>query len=250
MRDEAPSIPDPQYRWTPGADPRTPEEIDAFFHSAAIERLKALMCDIGRRLWQREFVDGNGGNLTIRVGDDLVLCTPTGNSKGFMTPDMMCLVDMRGRQVAGTRMRTSEILTHLGVMLRQPDAKACCHAHPPTATGCAVAGIAPERFLTPEAEVFLGEVGLAEYRNPGSAANGRAVGSAAERHLCVLMRNHGVMTRGKHLEIAYWRMENVEALCRTWLAARAALPHGSLPRITGDEARHLRELRERTSSAG
>ena len=135
-------------------------------------------------------------------------------------------------------------------MKRQPDAKACCHAHPPTATGFAVAGIAPERFLTPEAEVFLGEVGLAEYQEPGSAANGRAVGSVAARHMCVLMRNHGVMTRGKHLEIAYWRMENIEALCRTFLAARAALPQGELPRITGDEARHLLELYERISADG
>lgn len=250
MRDQAPSTPDPQYRWTPGADPRSPAEIGRFFHSPEIERLKELMCSVGRRLWQREFVDGNGGNLTIRVGDDLVLCTPTGHSKGSMTPDMMCLVDLQGRQVAGDRVRTSEILTHLGVMQRQPDAKACCHAHPPTATGFAVAGVAPERFLTPESEVFLGQVGLAEYRNPGSAANGRSVGDAAARHQCVLMRNHGVMTRGKHLEIAYWRMENVEALCRTWLAARAARPDGEIPRITGGHARRLQELYERVSADG
>ena len=68
--------------------------------------------------------------------------------------------------------------------------------------------------------------------------------------MCVLMRNHGVMTRGKHLEIAYWRMENIQALCRTFLAARAALPQGDLPRISGDEAQHLLELYERTSADG
>lgn len=247
---EVPFTPHSQFNWLPGADPQTSKEIDDFFHSPAIQSLKELMCGIGCRLWQREFVDGNGGNLTIRVGDDLVLCTPTGHSKGFMTTDMICLVDMKGRQLAGSRVRTSEILTHLGVMKRQPDARACCHAHPPIATGFAVAGVVPDRFLTPEAEVFLGEVGLSEYQEPGSVANGCAVGKVAAHHMCVLMRNHGVMTRGKHLEIAYWRMENIEALCRTFQAARTALPKGELPKITGEEAQHLLELYERTSAEG
>lgn len=250
MSRKLPSTPDSQYRWVPGEDPQTESEIDKFFRSDAIERLKELMCDIGRRLWHKDFVDGNGGNLTIRVGDNLVLCTPTGNSKGFLKPDMMCLVDMEGRQLAGTRLCTSEILTHLGVMERQPDAKACCHAHPPTATGFAVAGVTPDRFLTPEAEVFLGEVGLSEYREPGSIANGEAVGRAAAKHLCVLMRNHGVMTIGKYLEVAYWRMENIEAICRTYLAARSVHPQGALPKISGDDVKYILELYEQVSERG
>ena len=250
MKLQVPSTPAPQYRWIPGSDPQTETEIYEFFHSAEIEQLKELMCDIGRRLWEKDYVDGNGGNLTIRVGDNIVLCTPTQNSKGFMTPEMMTLVDMEGRQIAGSRLCTSEILTHLGVMKSQPDAMACCHAHPPTATGFAVAGLTPQRFLTPEAEVFLGQIGLSEYRTPGSAANGKEVGRVAAEHVCVLMRNHGVMTRGNHLELAYWRMENIETICRTYLAGRAISGRDSLPQISGDEMKYILKIYEQVSAQG
>lgn len=158
------TIPDPQYAWIEGADPATDKEIEAFFNSPEIEQLKVRMCEFGRRMWQRNYVDGNGGNISIRVGDDLTLSTPTLISKGFMKPEDICLVNMEGEQLAGARKRTSEILTHIGIMKRQPNAKACCHAHPPTTTSFAIAGVRPERFLTPEAEVFVGEIGIADFR--------------------------------------------------------------------------------------
>ena len=129
-----PILPDYEFKWTPGNDPKTPTEIQAFFHSPAIVELKQRMVDIGKRMWAREYTDGNGGNLTIRVGDNLVLCTPTLVSKGFMTLEQMCLVDLEGKQLAGKFKRTSECMTHLAIMKRQPKAKACCHAHPPHGT--------------------------------------------------------------------------------------------------------------------
>ena len=116
-----PSIPDYEFRWTPGSDPKTPAEIEKFFHSPAIHVLKERICDMGRRLWQREYTDGNGGNITIRVGDNLALCTPTLICKGFMKPEDMCLVDLDGNQLAGSRVRTSEAKTHFGIMKRQPE---------------------------------------------------------------------------------------------------------------------------------
>src|SRR5258708_2580067 len=82
-------------------------DIEAFFNSPAIHLLKEQLCDVGRRLWQRAYVDGNGGNIAIRVGDDIALCTPTLVSKGFMKPADMCLVDLSGNQLAGTNKRTS-----------------------------------------------------------------------------------------------------------------------------------------------
>jgi len=210
-------------------EPKTPKEIETFFHSQEMEQLKAVMCDIGGRMWQRGFVDGNGGNLTIRVGEDLVLCTPTLISKGFMKPDDMCLVTMDGEQVAGVLKRTSEVLTHLGIMKRQPNAKACCHAHPPTATGFAIAGSSPRRFLTPEAEIFLGEIGLAEFREPGSPECSDVVGALAPDHTAIFMCNHGVITWGKDIEMAYWRMENVETLCVNQLVAQELKGSEPLP---------------------
>jgi L-fuculose-phosphate aldolase len=87
---------------------------------------------MGQRLWQREYVDGNGGNLAIRVGDGVALCTPTLVSKGFMKPEDLCLVDFTGKQLLGSKPRTSEILMHLQIMQRQPKAMASVHCHPPT----------------------------------------------------------------------------------------------------------------------
>ena len=109
-------------------------ELEAFFDSPYCHDLKLQICEIGRRLWQRAYVDGNGGNIAIRVGDDIALCTPTLVSKGFMKPEDMCLVDFEGNQLCGEKKRTSEILMHLQMMKRQPKDVASVHCHPPYAT--------------------------------------------------------------------------------------------------------------------
>jgi len=241
-RPPEPTVPDREYRWTPGADPETPEALQRFYDSPEIRSLRETMVDIGGRIWQRGYVDGNGGNLTVRVGDNLVLCTPTLVSKGAMKPDDMCLVDFEGRQFAGKRKRTSECLTHLAIMKRQPDAKACCHAHPPHATAFAVAGVQPPTCMIPEAEVFLGEIGMAEYQTPGTDENARVVGEAAVEHMSVLMKNHGVITWGKDIEDAYWKMENTDAYCQTvWIATQLG---GEPQTISQGQARELIELRD------
>jgi L-fuculose-phosphate aldolase len=238
-----PILPDYEFHWTPGKDPKTPAEIEAFFHSPAITQLKERMVEIGQRMWAREYTDGNGGNLTIRVGDNLVLCTPTLVSKGFMTVEQMGLVDLEGNQLAGKFKRTSECMTHLAIMKRQPKAKACCHAHPPHGTAFAVAGVQPPTCMIPEAEVFLGQIGMAEYRTPGTPANAEVVGNAAVDHMAVLMVNHGVITWGKDIEDAYWKMENVESYCKTvWVASQ--LNGGNLLTITGGQAKELIALRK------
>lgn len=238
----APIVPDYEYKWTPGTDAKTPAEIEAFFNSPEIQTLKQRMVDIGRRIWEKDYVDGNGGNLTIRVGDNLVLCTPTLISKGYMTADDMCLVDMDGKQLAGTRKRTSECMTHLAIMKRQPKAKACCHAHPPHATAFAVAGVRPPTCMIPEAEVFLGEIGMAEYQTPGTPENAKVVGDAAVEHMSVLMENHGVITWGKDIEDAYWKMENTDAYCKTvWISTQLGVQPKT---ITKSQAKELIGLRK------
>lgn len=238
-----PILPDYEFHWESGKDPETPAAIQAFFNSPAITELKERMVDIGKRMWAREYTDGNGGNLTIRVGDNLVLCTPTLVSKGYMTVEQMCLVDLEGVQLAGKYKRTSECMTHLAIMKRQPKAKACCHAHPPHGTAFAVAGVQPPTCMIPEAEVFLGQIGLADYRTPGTPDNAEVVGNAAVDHMAVLMVNHGVITWGKDIEDAYWKMENVEAYCKTvWVASQ--LKGGELLTITGGQAKELIELRK------
>ena len=239
-----PSVPDFEYKWKPGTDAKTPAELHAFFHSPEIEVLKKRMCDIGRRIWEKDYVDGNGGNITIRVGDNLALCTPTLISKGFMTPADMCLVDLDGNQLAGARKRTSEAMTHFGIMKRQPAAKSCVHAHPPHATAFAVAGVKPPACLIPEAEVFLGSIGYAKYQTPGTPANADEVGIIGRDHQCVIMENHGIITWGKDVEDAYWKMENIDSYCKTvWIASQLA--GGSLHQISNGGVRELIALRKK-----
>ena len=238
-----PSVPDMEYKWTPGADPKTPAEIQAFFNSPAIMVLKERMCDIGRRLYAKSYTDGNGGNITIRVGDNLVLSTPTLISKGFMKPADMALIDMDGKQLAGARKRTSEAMTHLAIMKRQPKAKSCIHAHPPHATAFAVARVQPPTCLVTEADIFLGKVALAPYQTPGSPENAETIGEVAKENQCVLMLNHGVMVWGKDVEDAHWKMENVDAFCQTVLLA-AQLGGELGAGIGGKKARELITIRK------
>jgi L-fuculose-phosphate aldolase len=237
-----PILPEYTYRWEGRKDPATPAEIQAFFKSPEIEVLKQRMCDIGRRMWEKGYVDGNGGNLLIRVGENLFLTTQTLISKGFMTPETISLVDFEGRQLAGKYKRTSECMTHLAIYRNQPKARATCHAHPPHATAYAVANVRPPTCMIPEAEVFLGQVGMAEYQTPGSPENAVAVGEVAKDHHAILMVNHGVITWGDHIEDAYWKMENTDAYCQTiWIASQLGNP---LKTITQPQARELIELRK------
>jgi L-fuculose-phosphate aldolase len=199
---------------------RSPKnELEAFFHSEPIHDLKLQICDVGRRLWQRAYVDGNGGNIAIRVGEDLALCTPTLVSKGFMKPEDMCIVDLEGTQLCGEKKRTSEILMHLQIMKRQPRAVATVHCHPPYATGFAVAGVQPPTCMIPEFEVFA-SVAIAPYRTPGTPEMGKLVADLVDKHNTILMANHGVVTWSHNdVEDAYFKMEILEAYCRTVLVA-------------------------------
>jgi L-fuculose-phosphate aldolase len=195
-------------------------QLKTFFHSPPMQNLKEQLCDIGRRMWQREYVDGNGGNLAIRVGPDLALCTPTLVSKGFMKPEDICLVDFEGNQLAGTKNLTSEILMHLQIMQRQPRAIATCHCHPPSSTGFAVAGILPPTRLVTEFELFV-SLAIAPYRTPGTPELGHLVAKLADQHNTILLANHGVVSWShNNLEDAYFKIEILEAYCRTYLTTK------------------------------
>lgn len=194
-------------------------DLEKLFHSAYCEDLKEQICEVGRRLWQRAYVDGNGGNVAIRVGRDIAVCTPTLVSKGFMKPADMCLVDFEGNQIFGEKKRTSEILMHLQIMKRQPRAAATVHCHPPTSTGFAVAGMEPPTCMIPEYEVFS-SVAIAPYRTPGTPEMGELVADLVDKHNTILMANHGVVSWSHNgVEDAYFKMEILEAYCRTVLVA-------------------------------
>ncbi len=218
-------------------------EIEACFHSPETHALKEQICEVGRRLWHRAYVDGNGGNIAIRVGQDIALCTPTLCSKGFMKSEHMCFVDLDGNQLCGTKKHTSEILMHLQIMKRQPRAVATVHCHPPHATAFAVAGVKPPTCMIPEIEVFIGEVPIAPYRTPGTPEMGQLVADLVEHHNTVLMGNHGAVA-WSHLSVedAYFKMEILEAYCRTvWVASQLGQP---LKTFTKEQLKDLLKIKQ------
>src|SRR6476469_6227473 len=138
-------------------------------------KLKEEMCEIGRRIWHKGYCAGNEGNHSVRIGENRFLCTPTGISKGFLKPDDICTVDIEGKQLAGKRKRTSEMLMHLAIYKARPDVKAVVHSHPPHATAFAIAGVELPTCIHPEAEVFLGVVKTAKYVTPGDTRLGESI---------------------------------------------------------------------------
>lgn len=219
---------------------------DILFHTEETERLKLSVCEIGKRMWQRGYVDGNGGNISIRLDDQLILCTPTYISKGFMKPEDLCLVDWEGKTVAGVRRCTSEIKTHLAVMKNNPAALACVHAHPPYITSYALCGMLPPAGVIAEAEIFLGDIGLAPYATPGSSQIEDSVGELSPGKSAIIMQGHGAITWAKTLEEAYWKMENLEAYCQ--VVHLAACRGDRLQTFTEEQKQELKDLRKKFES--
>lgn len=195
-------------------------DVLALFNSPEAQRLKAEIIDVGHRSWLRSYNDGNGGNISCRLGE-YFLCTPTGVSKGFMKPEMICLVDGQGNQLAGngTWKRTSEILTHMGIYRAVPHAQAVFHAHPIYATAFAMAGVEPPQCLIPEVEVFVGTIPVAPYKTPGSSEMSEIIGSLAPKHQSIMMGNHGLICWGSGVEDAFFKMEITDSYCRTLVVA-------------------------------
>ncbi|MGA0093513.1 MAG: class II aldolase/adducin family protein [Chthoniobacterales bacterium] len=207
----------------------TSSDDAALFSSPLAEKLKKEICEMGRRVWIREYCDGNGGNISARLAENRFICTPTGVSKGFMTPDMLCMVDGEGRQVAGTWKRSSEITTHLAIYNTTPEAMSVCHAHPCHAGAFAIKGMQPPPRLIPELEVFVGTVAFAEYKTPGSPEMAESIKPLAPQHQSIIMGNHGVITWGKSVEDAYFKMEITDAYCRTVILAQSIPGGASIP---------------------
>jgi L-fuculose-phosphate aldolase len=164
----------------------------------------------GRMLHERGFVAAMDGNLSVRLRDNRILVTPTCVSKGAMKSSDMVIVDTDGNRVSGRRNVTSEIGMHLLVYRLRPDVGAIVHAHPPTATGFAAAGIPLTEPLVCEVVMGLGCIPLARYGTPGTSELAQTLEPYVPDYDAILMSNHGVVAYGDTLEHAYMKMETVE----------------------------------------
>ncbi len=181
---------------------------------------RQLICEYGRMLYDRGLVDGNAGNISCRISSGEAVVTPTMQSKGRMTPDMLIRMDLEGNIIKGTHKPSSEIRMHLGVMKTDPRIGAVVHAHPPFATACAVAGDDVPATYMPEAAFFYGEkIRTVPFAMPGTDELAESVAPYCKEHRAVLLANHGALTWAGEMKDAFFFMETLEAYCRIYTYA-------------------------------
>jgi L-fuculose-phosphate aldolase len=202
--------------------------------------LRGDIVEVGRRMYARGYTASNDGNISVRLGPDRLLMTPKSVCKGFMTPDMMCITDLDGRKLQGDRDPSSETLMHLEVYRQRPDVQAVVHAHPPIATGFAVAGIPLTRPVLAEVLTTLGSIPIAEYATPSTSELPQAVRKYIKAHDGMLLANHGALTVGGDLLSAYYKMETIEHFAKISLVARLL---GRENLIAREEVVRLQQLR-------
>jgi len=192
----------------------------AAVNSFEADALRAEIIAVGRKLWERKYVDGAGGNISARLNSEYVLCTPTMLSKGDLQPADICLTDLDGNILAGDRLRTSELLLHLEIYRCNPRARAVVHCHPPHATAFALTGSAPPNGYLSEFEFFIGPVAVAPYETPGTPAFAETVRPFVQDHNTILLANHGVVCWSDTVTHAEWLAEILETWCTTYLIAQ------------------------------
>jgi L-fuculose-phosphate aldolase len=205
-------------------------------------KIKEQICEIGRRVYNKGFAAANDGNISVRLNDKQIMCTPTMVSKGFMKPDDICKVDYDGNQIAGTRKRSSEILLHLSVYKHRPDVQAVVHCHPPHATAFAVAHEPIPKCVLPEVEVFLGEVPISVYETPGGQKFAETIVPYVKDCNTIILANHGTVTFGPTLEKAYWNSEIIDAYCKILILSKQL---GRVNYFSEGQTRELLDLKKK-----
>src|SRR6187401_2491020 len=205
-------------------------------------QLRADIVEVGRRMYARGYTASNDGNISVRLDANRLLMTPKSVCKGFMDPAMMCITDLAGTKLAGDRDPSSEMQMHLEVYRQRPDAMAVVHAHPPTATGFAVAGIPLDRAVLAEVVTTLGSVPIAAYATPSTKELPEAVRQYVKAHDGMLLANHGALTLGADLFAAYYKMETIEHFAHISLVARLLGGERLLSRQEVDRLQGLRGM--------
>lgn len=184
--------------------------------------IKEEMCEIGRRVYNRGMVAANDGNFSVKLNDNEFLCTPTGVSKGFMTPEFICKVNAKGEVLEANEgfRPSSEVKMHMRIYAKRPDVNAVVHAHPMYATSFAIAGKPLMDPIMPEAVISLGGVPLAKYGTPGTMEVPDSIEGFLDDYDAVLLENHGALTYSDSLMNAYYKMESVEFYARLMYQAQ------------------------------
>src|SRR3984893_9521496 len=180
------------------------------------------ICIAGRWLYEHGYIVACEGNLSVRLDENRILNTPTCMNKGTLSPEDLVITDLNGAHISGKRKVSSEVAMHLLFYRMRPDVQAICHAHPPTATGFAVAGRALDQALLPEVIIGLGQIPLVRYATPGTPELSVAIEPFIPHYDALLLANHGAVTCGPDLLTAFFRLETIEHVAKITLAAEMA----------------------------
>ena len=204
---------------------------------------RKMIADIGRRMYEKDFVAANDGNISLKIADDLVLATPTNVSKGYMTEDIMVLMRTDGMVLSQGSKPSSEIKMHLRIYQENPLAAAVCHAHPPVSTAYVIAGMPLDLAIYPEAVVNLGVVPCVHFEMPGSQGIPDSIAPYCRTYNAMLLANHGVVTWGRDLLEAWYRLESTEhyAMILRYLGYEPRLSGG----LSRDQVQELITIREK-----
>ena len=211
--------------------------------------IKQQICDIGKRIYDKGMVASNDGNISVKLNDNEFLCTPTGVSKGFMTPEYICKVDANGNVIQANKgfKPSSEIKMHMRVYKERPDVKSVVHAHPLYATSFAIAGIPLTTPIMPEAVIALGCVPIAEYGTPSTEEIPDAVSKHLQYYDAVLLANHGALSFSDSLLSAYHKMESVEFYAQLMYQSKML---GGPKKLTDAQVERLYEIRREFGMTG
>ncbi len=207
--------------------------------------VKSTILEIGRRMYAKNFVASNDGNISAKVSDETFWVTPTGVSKGYMTDDMMVLMDLDGNILRGNRKPSSEVKMHLRVYRENPKVNAVVHAHPPACTSYAIAGLPLNRAILTEAVMGIGEIPIAPYAMPGTEEVPDSITPYIKTHNGCLLANHGAITWGKDAMEAWMRMESVE-----YYALVSMYTNGLIGQANELTCSQVDELIERRTNSG
>lgn len=207
-----------------------------------LNTLRRQIVEVGKRTYERGYVASNDGNISARIDDKRVLITPTGVSKGFMNKEDLVIVDMNGNVVSGTKKPSSEVFMHLQVYKDRPDVNSVCHAHPPYATGFAVAGLPLDKCVLPEVIIALGNIPIVEYGTPGTEEFYKPVLKLLPEYDAFLLANHGALTVGNNVVAAYHKMETLEHFAHITFVATQL---GHITTLNNEQVKKLTDLREK-----
>lgn len=205
------------------------------------------IAEIGRRLYNKGLIAGLDGNISARLEGKGLMITPSSRCKGDLSSEDLIIIDHNGAVISGQGSPSSEISMHISIYRGRADIAACVHAHPPYATSFAVAGLPLDPDVLPEVVLFVGDIPQIDYAPTGTDLLGEALAPVIPDHDAFLLKNHGVVTVGKDLDEAYFRMETVEHYARILFQAQQL---GKIGRLDNREMRRLKEIRQSRRRSG